>query len=688
MPLEPPSSTGAATSPSGLQHLGVRQDSAGFLRRTRPGSAQSPTTPRVASASGERTSVVTSPTGYRKFDEEDISRSDPRVESSSLAHLALAPAASNNREENHGLANPSPQTSATILHDNNDKTNCTPRMKELSIRGAPPWLRRERDLEQESHRPWLTSGELFYRGGFEGSLYCKEWYETFANQEFQNFLKDGLTDVDATRRHDATDDDLRTVQDSVKRLHEQRMRKLAARLRHVEGSVEAALGKFETLHDISRARTEDHLAIVDQKLLSLCALYAANIEKECAIISSNMAWKDREHKQLLEERQHTLALEEFGLHLSHETEGRINMRRLPPDNPQYQRCKRATSENIKGDFFGKSSNYSGIKVLEVFKIENRPMLREFQHHASSFKPGSVKGLFCAVPQNCLPRLAVEGMGRAQTSEDVEEVLASTFLRAHTVALEPGSASIPGIAESQYLDSLSVEFPKQFSRYSTMEEFRSMMSEKIQSESLQSSDETNGPSNGGNQARYLALCRVIIGNAFMTSGEYEGFPKVDKSTGNKFDSIFSPALDEYLILHGTHVLPEFLIRYEFNPRFKPESPQLQTETLSSLEPDFSTAQVSLQLNEILHMGEDLSTLFRANLMPVMPKSVAMPNFQSSERNHPSRSSQRKKASKFTHAAEVQAGRETLHFNAARQRDEIWAALSNVLRQEEPDSDEED
>ena len=72
----------------------------------------------------------------------------------------------------------------------------------------------------------------------------------------------------------------------------------------------------------------------------------------------------------------------FALHLEHETSGSVTMKRLPSTHPQYLRCKRAATENIKKGYFD-GTPYKGVAVLDVYKIENRILLGEFLAAASN-----------------------------------------------------------------------------------------------------------------------------------------------------------------------------------------------------------------------------------------------------------------------------------------------------------------
>jgi len=56
----------------------------------------------------------------------------------------------------------------------------------------------------------------------------------------------------------------------------------------------------------------------------------------------------------------------FALHLEHETRGNIVVRRLPPTHPQFQRCRRAATENVKRGFFHDAARFDGLAVLDVY----------------------------------------------------------------------------------------------------------------------------------------------------------------------------------------------------------------------------------------------------------------------------------------------------------------------------------
>ena len=57
---------------------------------------------------------------------------------------------------------------------------------------------------------------------------------------------------------------------------------------------------------------------------------------------------------------------------------------------QYQRCRRAAMENIKPHFFSRSStSYGAVEVADVYKVENKALLEEFQTAALDASSGKV-----------------------------------------------------------------------------------------------------------------------------------------------------------------------------------------------------------------------------------------------------------------------------------------------------------
>lgn len=140
----------------------------------------------------------------------------------------------------------------------------------------------------------------------------------------------------------------------------------------------------------------------------------------------------------------------FAARLEAETAGCVVFRRLPQTHPQFLRCRRAALENVKKGFFVPGGRFSGtnpsrrrlppppipsalslslshtrvvgtlddgpgLTVMDVFKIENKIMLRRFQKASANLDQGRVKGLFCSLPAASLERVVAHGLGAHKIS---------------------------------------------------------------------------------------------------------------------------------------------------------------------------------------------------------------------------------------------------------------------------------
>ncbi|POM59090.1 Hypothetical protein PHPALM_36175 [Phytophthora palmivora] len=243
------------------------------------------------------------------------------------------------------------------------------------------------------------------------------------------------------------------------------------------------------------------------------------------------AWSNREETACSDQRALTKLLHQFNsfaLQLESETSGQVRMWRLPSSDAQRIRCVKAATENIKKRFFPSSTQ--SLEVLEVYKIENKVLLNAFQSYAGSLSKTSseikIKGLFCSVPPECVERCVVYGMHSTKDKENGEPCFVDTqgtpvkvFNRS---TLLQGREDAPGTnmmfrARSKVNNGLSLQFPRRFSRYSTLEELRPSMS----IEPYQEDQSSN--------VQYLGLCRVAMGKTLRVKDNCASFPD-DLSVG--------------------------------------------------------------------------------------------------------------------------------------------------------------
>uniref|UniRef100_K3W842 Uncharacterized protein n=1 Tax=Globisporangium ultimum (strain ATCC 200006 / CBS 805.95 / DAOM BR144) TaxID=431595 RepID=K3W842_GLOUD len=193
----------------------------------------------------------------------------------------------------------------------------------------------------------------------------------------------------------------------------------------------------------------------------------------------------------------------FTTQLENETSGQVRMWRLPASDSQHQRCVKAATENVKPHHpLGEGT----IEVLEVYKIENRALLHHFQCFTHVLPPSEVKikGLFCSIPTESVEHVVVWGMHADEESfltyngtTDIQMFNRASLVKDDDAA--PGTAHTFQ-AKRKVAQSKALQFPRRFSRYSTLEETRQIHS-GTNSASLPAAEDS---------IWYLALCRVAMG----------------------------------------------------------------------------------------------------------------------------------------------------------------------------------
>ncbi|CAM9287328.1 unnamed protein product [Chrysoparadoxa australica] len=332
--------------------------------------------------------------------------------------------------------------------------------------------------------------------------------------------------------------------------------------------------KAKSLTDDITIKKEEKVKAQQQKcerdLIHLLAEYAAVMREELVSIESQV--NDRNVKVLhaLDHIRISRRLAIFTLHLKHETYQAVKLLKLPDNHPQYLRCQKAATENIRAGFFD-GTCFHGLKVLDVYKIENKLQLERFQQDCDAAGPGAagagaVKGLFCAVPQQCLEHLVLHGLRQGSST-------AERHVQRHPALSLDGQS---------FLDKFTrhgqpMPHPRWFSRYSTLLSERAYIVTQHQANEAASEGAGGGVGAAGadkapgkyTRIRCLALCRVRVGKIYMASdGDGLSFSSSDCNPseslgggtikGERFDSIYSAAHETYEVLNEESVLPEFVL----------------------------------------------------------------------------------------------------------------------------------
>ena len=203
------------------------------------------------------------------------------------------------------------------------------------------------------------------------------------------------------------------------------------------------------------------------------------------------------------------------------------------------------------------------------------------------------GLFTSVPGSAIERIIALGMGggsgsgssgsgssgsgssgtnnasKGNTTKTVESVgneHPHIFRRAW-YAYHNNKSEV-GYAENRIRKSTACQFPRSFSRYSTLEADRAAIEQAAgvdgsgsgsgakergkASEAKELGGSSSSRDGGGqvnDEIRYLVLCRVAVGKVFVTSKEYRGFPSV--GTDPAFDSMYVHSSFTYFPVPSAH-----------------------------------------------------------------------------------------------------------------------------------------
>ena len=476
--------------------------------------------------------------------------------------------------------------------------------------------------------PGITSGELFYRTDIQSD---NSWLNQKVGKALLGFLNGGVDRDSILSKFEGREDELKEAEEVCSKCRKNRIKTLRAKIIEANNLCKSYLSRGKLTYEDFINTLVALMDEFDDQASKFSLWYFATLERERVIYKRRLGEEVTSCDSLQQHLKASLRLNIFAIHLESETDRQVLLKRLPSSHPQYIRCRRAASENLKPGFFDGAASYNGINVLDVYKVENKPLLEKFQKCAAMLEPGKVKGLFTSVPAKAVERTVVLGFGaldhdiayqKPKIVDDEED------LDVHGEAMSGKSANDKAMAKlkakksevfrrawyafhdkgdgyaEKIVDQASIAtFPRTFSRYSTVEVDRFHVHEahRIKSnpglaqgskESALAEEQWNKTTDGGgpvtDEIRYLILCRVVIGKVFVTSKEYRGFPSVGKNPA--FDSMYNPLQEEYLVLRPVQVLPEFVIQYTYNS----DSSKVVSNAASSpiLPVDLSTAGIKM------------------------------------------------------------------------------------------------
>lgn len=140
---------------------------------------------------------------------------------------------------------------------------------------------------------------------------------------------------------------------------------------------ERAVGRYASECDDATRREAVIRQGIDQAAAALVMEYGAACLLERAAVRAAETEAEERKARLLEEVESRRRVLLFGAHLDRETRSAASVKRLDAADPQRRRCARAAKDNVKRTFFAKTWANAALQVIDVYKIENRPLLDDF-----------------------------------------------------------------------------------------------------------------------------------------------------------------------------------------------------------------------------------------------------------------------------------------------------------------------
>ncbi|KAG2914636.1 hypothetical protein PC115_g11625 [Phytophthora cactorum] len=379
------------------------------------------------------------------------------------------------------------------------------------------------------------------------------------------------------------------------------------------------------------------------------------------------AWNKREEAKYRDQHALTNMLfqfNSFSFQLESETSGQVRMWRLPVSDPQRKRCVKAATENIKKRFF--SSPGQSLEVLEVYKIDNRVLLNSFQNFTNSLSNSLSNS-----PSKTRSEIKIKV--NEETGEprflDAQEAEIKVFNRSTLLQNRkdaPGTAAAFR-ARSKVNNGAPLQFPRRFSRYSTLEEMRTMTA-------TESRREDQLPA-----VQYLGLCRVAMSKTLRAKDSADAeFPE-DPSVG----ALHFTNEEEYLVRYPDAVVPEFIIQVRIKTPSAPLSVDFSGIIPVSLNSSAPSAASSTFQDFIYGAAFDSPSSTISAFPLALPLSQHQRSFfnqdgpQASLRSRTPRSQQQSEESK-TADQQSQIPPETVLANCARQRTQLREDLQRLER----------
>ena len=213
-------------------------------------------------------------------------------------------------------------------------------------------------------------GEVLYRSSphihGEGQLLNS------MGSQLRDFLKDGMDSRTAVAKRDVALAEIRLAHANAMACRKARMLHLGVPKSMVDTVCQRLLTRANAETSDINANVYDTRRRLDRYLSNVILQYYSTAEMEMQMLERKCLEDNKMLDDLVRQVQESQKLRMFALHLEHETDRRVVLKKLSPDNPQYQRCQRAASENVKPSYLRANLFIPGLMSWMFSRLKTRP----------------------------------------------------------------------------------------------------------------------------------------------------------------------------------------------------------------------------------------------------------------------------------------------------------------------------
>ncbi|PRP78867.1 protein NLRC3-like [Planoprotostelium fungivorum] len=268
---------------------------------------------------------------------------------------------------------------------------------------------------------------------------------------------------------------------------------------------------------------------MEEEISALVLHHLQTLEEEREVHMHYLRLLDLKYSKQIALSKFIFKLNKFAALLEWETTGRVMLRRLEPKTMHWNNCKMALWKSMKSDYFT-DTPYGSIKLLEAFKVDNDILDQLFEGELKKEPKVETKYLFCNTQRANIQWISTFGF-HPSLPDNILERLFDTFWSI--------SRNSDEFKTRQLLkEKSSPRLPQAFSVHSTLETDKNNLKDKPYS------------------FHFLFWCRM------KTISRPEDLKPQDL---RDYDCIYIKRQREYLMLKPAHILPEYLLVYQYNQK---------------------------------------------------------------------------------------------------------------------------